>query len=158
MIKILERGLKTILDDNQHELVLLLQRKNLPSEWLSTLLGAVQDIPNLILKMNKLVFNENAPVSLRALFPSILNYLLDDEDLIPSHKDQEIIGLLDDAYLVHKVATILSENFSDFEAASSKKFLEVLVELIPSNVKEQLDRLIDDTFVRVVGEAERIGF
>jgi uncharacterized membrane protein YkvA (DUF1232 family) len=81
---------------------------------------------------------------------SILAYVFDEEDLLPE-ASFGLIGMLDDAYLVHAFVGALTRMYP-FAASSSSSYdtpaphaSEVVARLLPEGVAESLLRTCDDT-------------
>jgi hypothetical protein len=79
----------------------------------------------------------------------ILHYCLDEEDLLPE-RDFGILGLLDDAYLVHVFATSLHYTYPHVDIAfagyqpPNDHVFRVVRTLLPAGVAEALDRTCDN--------------
>jgi hypothetical protein len=80
----------------------------------------------------------------------ILNYILDEEDLLPEASFGQL-GLLDDAYLVHGFVGLLRQTYPSVEpesagytAPDARKF-ELVASLLPAGVAESLLRTCEST-------------
>jgi hypothetical protein len=80
---------------------------------------------------------------------SILNYVFDEEDLLPEASFGDL-GFLDDAYLVHVFAAMLAQTYpfaepaADYSAPDDRAF-EVVASLLPQGVAQALRRTCEST-------------
>ena len=80
---------------------------------------------------------------------TILTYIFDEEDLLPE-ASYGVIGLLDDAYLVHGFVDSLSRMYplapaSNGYAAPEARTSEIVAALLPEGVSESLRRTCEST-------------
>jgi hypothetical protein len=75
----------------------------------------------------------------------IVQYCFDEEDLFPE-QDYGILGLLDDAYLIHRFVNMLQEMYSHVEMENvgyrvpEKSTFQLVRALLPAGVCDALDR------------------
>jgi len=80
---------------------------------------------------------------------AILNYLFDEDDLLPE-SSFGAIGLLDDAYLVHAFVAMLRQTFPFVEPAASyaapeARVFDVVASLLPEGISQALLRTCEST-------------
>jgi hypothetical protein len=113
---------------------------------LEQFLHAVPDALSSALAMSR---DERCGRSVGFATGSILTYLFDDEDLLPE-ASFGILGLLDDAYLVHLFEAILRQTYpyvdpSTSYAAPDGQALEIVASLLPDGVAHALFRTAEST-------------
>jgi hypothetical protein len=75
----------------------------------------------------------------------VLQYCFEEDDLFPE-RDYGILGLLDDAYLVHRFAMMLQQMYPHVELGGTKyqppdeKTLRIVSTMLPAGVCDALDR------------------
>jgi uncharacterized membrane protein YkvA (DUF1232 family) len=79
----------------------------------------------------------------------ILNYVLDEEDLLPE-ASFGALGLLDDAYLVHVFVAMLRQTYPYVETSAAyampeQHTLEIVASLLPEGVAHALQRTCEST-------------
>lgn len=78
-----------------------------------------------------------------------LNYVFDEDDLLPE-QDFGIIGFLDDAYLAHIYAGMLSRMYPQVNTSGmgyqppDERTLNIVRSLLPAGVAEALERTVDN--------------
>jgi hypothetical protein len=79
----------------------------------------------------------------------VLNYVFDEDDLLPE-QESGIIGLLDDAYLAHIYVGALSRMYSQVDTSEAgfqppdERTLNVVRSLLPAGVASALERTVDN--------------
>jgi hypothetical protein len=79
----------------------------------------------------------------------VLDYLFDEEDLLPE-RDFGILGLLDDAYLAHIYAGMLSRMYPHVDTSGTgyqppdERTLNVVRSLLPAGIANALERTADN--------------
>ncbi|MGH9841195.1 MAG: hypothetical protein ACREEM_20775 [Blastocatellia bacterium] len=78
-----------------------------------------------------------------------LDYLFDEDDLLPE-RDFGILGLLDDAYLAHIYAGMLSRMYPQVDTSGTgyqppdERTLNVVRSLLPAGIASALERTVDN--------------
>jgi uncharacterized membrane protein YkvA (DUF1232 family) len=157
MRDVLRRGLESILNEGKNNFRTYLEQNGFPAEWEEKAYSSIMSIPDVLLVLNQLTYDRNAPLAARALFPALVSYMLNEADLIPSHKGQLVIGLLDDAFLVHCVARKLAAKLSDHIKVASDEHLAFLEKIVPEEVREELEAIVEETITEAVRQAEQLG-
>jgi hypothetical protein len=79
----------------------------------------------------------------------MLDYLFDEKDLLPE-RDFGILGLLDDAYLAHIFAGMLSRMYPQVDTSGTgyqppdERTLNVVRSLLPAGIANALERTVDN--------------
>src|SRR5436853_1016466 len=98
---LLERGIEVVLRSSsaEDELRELVAKAGLEAEAAEHLRQTLEAIPSILVAITR-DLSKGDP-TIRSLFHAIVDYLIQEENLIPSHAGRPILGLLDDVYLVH---------------------------------------------------------
>lgn len=148
---LLERGIRSALADGAGELEAYLAHLDLPPETLEHVRQTVEALPGLLVALDRALWSRDAPLFARALYMVVLSYLIHDDDLIPGDR-HPVLGLLDDAYLLHRAAQELRDHMATVYMRSIDGGAELLARVLPAPVVAQLDAKIRDA----VGAAEQI--
>jgi uncharacterized membrane protein YkvA (DUF1232 family) len=113
---------------------------------LERVLRAVPDALATALAMSK---DPRCGASVAFATGPILNYVLDEEDLLPE-ASFGALGLLDDAYLVHVFVAMLRQTYPYVEtpaayATPEQHTLEMVASLLPEGVAHALQRTCEST-------------
>ncbi len=118
-------------------------------------LEAIRALPVVLEALDEITWDDNAPPAARALLPMVVTYLLRSDDLIPSHEGQILLGVMDDAYLTHRIALQVSGVMTSRQGSALARYLEHLSAALPETVVGALDEMAEDAFLRITVETER---
>ena len=133
---LLERGVKSVLDDpeSDKELDELLGARAMDAESAEHVRQTVAAMPGLLVSVERALAAPETPPHARELFLIVLSYVLDEENLIPSHAGKPLLGLLDDVYLLHLAALELKGNLRRVELHSVAGGAHLLEQILPRSV------------------------
>jgi hypothetical protein len=115
------------------------------ADRLATFINSVPDALDILIRLGK------EPGSGRAIAfgtSQVLLYALDEEDLLPE-TSEDPVGILDDAYLVHRYLTRVYDSYADVRERLGAGQLvdpaaiEFVAQLLPDGVAATLDRTCD---------------
>ena len=130
---LLERGVKSVLDDpeSEKELDALLGSSAMDAESADHVRQAVGALPGLLQSVERSLAAPGTPAHARELFLVVLSYMLDEENLIPSHAGKPLLGLIDDVYLLHLAALELKGHLRRVDLNSVAGGALLLEQLLP---------------------------
>lgn len=99
-------------------------------------LRALRRLPEALLALCALEWQEETPLILRTLLPLVTTYMFKEDNLIPTRDGQILAGALDDAYLAFAACSYAAESQLQLSFASEK---EAIATLLPAEVVAQLD-------------------
>ncbi|MGF1466118.1 MAG: hypothetical protein ACFCGT_08280 [Sandaracinaceae bacterium] len=149
---LLSLGVEAALAERGEDLEGLVAGGAHPDTTVEHLRQTLEALPGLLSAVELALQRETAPLFARTLFMIVIGYLLREDDLIPMHGDQPLLGLLDDTYLLHRAAQELREELEEVEMRSVDGGTALLSSVLPRDVVRELDRAI----ARARGEAEAI--
>ena len=129
---LLERGIEVVLRSSsaEDELRELVAKAGLEAEAAEHLRQTLEAIPSILVAITR-DLSKGDP-TIRSLFHAIVDYLIQEENLIPSHAGRPILGLLDDVYLVH------------VDMRSISGGAQLLEQVLPRGVITSLRSIVDD--------------
>lgn len=135
---LLTRGIEQVLSLADAELDELLASQQLPRDAGEHIEATVRAMPGLLSSMQAAMAKPDAPKHARELFLVAVDYLLTEDDLIPSHAGQPLYGLLDDVYLLHVAAYELRDHVGPVDERSVAGGMALLEMALPRDVVTQL--------------------
>lgn len=149
---LLTRGIASALVDGGAELGAHLTRLGQPPETVEHVRQTVEALPGLLVALDRALWQRDAPLYARALYMTVVSYLIHDDDLIPTDERHPVLGLLDDTYLLHRAAQELRDHMGTVYMRSVDGGVDLLARVLPPSIVEQLDTKIREA----VGTAERM--
>lgn len=143
-------GIRTALERGGSELEELVVTVGLPREAADHVRETLMAMPALLVSMDA-ALAQHADASRRALWRSVLSYLLMDDDLIPTNEGKPLRGVLDDAYLLHRAAQELRRDLPGIELRDLDGGAALLKSVLPIGIARELD----DRVVRIVQSRSR---
>lgn len=140
MASLLERGVRSVLGEPEsgEELRGLLEALAVDEDSAEHIEQTLEAMPGLLVSMERALAAPDAPPHARELFLVVLSYVLDDNNLIPSHEGKPLLGLLDDVYVIHLAALELQEHLGRVDMRSVAGGAELLGRILPRDVIGQL--------------------
>jgi len=157
MKEIFKRGIDSIIEQGADDFRAHLEQSGMASADLERARAALVSIPDTLSAFNRATHDEDAPIALRALFPALVSYLLSEDDLLPSRGDQLVLGLLDDAYLVHSACLQVIGTLPNGNSLAPQEHLRFLTEVVPADVREKLDGVVEEVITEATSQAEQLG-
>ena len=102
----------------------------------------LEALPGLVEKIHDALDREGGPPSARELFLRLVRYLFTENDLIPAHAGEVLLGLVDDAYLVHRAAQEMRGHLSLVDMRSVDGGAALLRALLPDEIVDALDEVV----------------
>lgn len=155
--KVLERGLSRAMEEGAQDLRANLAERNLPKGLFEECQEAALAMPSALEAINALTYDAKAPMALRALFPAVMSYLFSEENLVKSEGKQLLLGLLDDAYLVHLTVRQVLSSLPASHAEPNRRHLAALSRALPEGVAKALEKTVADAAEQSAREARRYG-
>jgi hypothetical protein len=101
----------------------------------------IEAMPALLVAITRdLASADEAP---RRLFHAIVDYLIQEENLIPSHAGRPLLGLLDDVYLVHVAAISVESHLGRVDMRSVAGGAQLLEQILPRGISAELRGMVD---------------
>ena len=140
LVDLLSRGVNSVLDEPEvnHELSELVTRSGLPEEAREHIRQTLRAMPGLLASMQMSLTGESVGSPARAVFATVVAYLLEEDDLIPSHAGLPLLGLLDDVYFLHAAACALKDQLGRVDTRSVVGGAKLLEDVLPSGVTSEL--------------------
>lgn len=140
---LMERGIQAILsspnaDEELRDLVIAAGHDADAAEHLRQTLEAM---PALLVAVTRDLARADATV--RRLFHAVVDYLIQEENLIPSHAGRPLLGLLDDVYLVHVAAKAVEAHLDRVDMRSVSGGAHLLEQVLPRDVTASLRSIVD---------------
>lgn len=86
---------------------------------------------------------DHADAATRRVFHAVIDYLIQEENLIPSHDGRPLLGLFDDVYLVHLAAKALEAHLQQVDMRSVSGGAHLLEQVLPRSVTSELRGIVD---------------
>lgn len=150
--QILVRGLGSALHEGEAELDAHVAQLGETPETAEHIRQTVEAMPGLLIAVDRALRMPEVPLFARTLYFVVMSYLLQDDDLIPMHEGRPVLGLLDDAYLLHRACQELRNHMTSVEMRSVDGGAALLARVLPEPVAAQLNAKIVDA----VSEATRL--
>ena len=147
MRELQRRGIGSVLEQGAGDV---------PASQLPAARAALDGMVELLCAFNRATTNEQVPMAVRALFPAVLSYCFTEDDLLPSRGSQLVLGLLDDAFIVHRAAVEVAGPLG-VDLETTRKHLAFLEQVLPADVRRRLDALVVDTLTSTTSHAEQLG-
>jgi hypothetical protein len=147
---LLTRGVREALLEGRPELDAFLRQAGAPEGTGEHIAQTLEAMPGLIVALDRALSKPEVPPFASALFDVVVRYLIRDDDLIPTHGGESILGLLDDVFLLHRAAQELRAHLDGVEMRSVDGGVHLLEGVLPAEVVRQLDRQV----ARAVEEAQ----
>jgi len=140
--KLLATGIQVTLDsdDARAELDALIDDAGQPADAADHVRHTLEAMPGLLGSIYETLRKSGAPASARSLFDTVVSYLLEEDDLIPTHQGRPMLGILDDVFLLHTAALEISEHLGLVDIRSIAGGAQLLESLLPDDVVEELQR------------------
>lgn len=136
---LLERGLREVIAEHAGELEAYVAERRLEPETADHLRQTLQALPGLLNALDGAIYSEGVPAHARATFSHVVRYLLLEDDLVPARDDRQLVGLLDDVYLLHRAAQELREHIDGVDFRSIDGGTDLLARVLPPDVVAVLD-------------------
>ncbi len=137
--ELLKRAIVTVTEEGAEEIAMLVRTAGLPDEAADHVQQTLHAFPGLLIGMERSPADEGVPPYAQALFAQVMAYLLEDDNLIPSHAGKPILGLLDDDYLLHRAALEIGDALGRVDLRSVAGGCDLLSKLLPRDVVTQLE-------------------
>ena len=149
---LLTRGIRSALADGEAELSAHLLHLGHPEETIEHVRQTVEALPGLLVALDRALPAPGIPLFARTLYMVVLGYLIQDDDLIPVDERHPVLGLLDDAYLLHRATQELRDHMGTVYMRSIDGGTDLLARVLPPSIVAALDAKIAEA----VGTAERV--
>ena len=136
---LLERGIREALAEGQGELEAYVAERNGEPGTVPHLRQALEALPGLLNALDGAIYSPEVPAHARDTFSHVVRYLLLEDDLVPSRDDRLLVGMLDDAYLLHRAAQELREHIAGVDFRSIDGGAALLAGVLPPDVVAVLD-------------------
>lgn len=140
---LLNRGIAAVIAEGAGELEMLVRQQGLAPEAAEHIRQVIEAIPGLLVAVDRALEARAEAPKARALFLEVLAYVLLDDNLIPARSGKPVVGLLDDAYFVHRAAQELREHMTEVDMRSIDGAVELLRRVLPASVWRELDERIE---------------
>ena len=141
---LLTRGVRAALAEGDEDLVRYVVQGGHAEGTAEHLRQTLEAMPGLLVAIDAALRRSPAASQFgRTLFLVVTGYLLRDDDLIPVHEGQPLLGLLDDTYLLHRAAQELRDEIAMVDMRSVDGGASLLASVLPKDVVRQLDATID---------------
>jgi len=117
-------------------------------------LDALRHMPGVIVGLDEMTWDEEAPTAARALLPTVMTYLFKRDDLIPAHDGEVVLGLLDDAYVALRAANEAAGQSDLLDREVIERHLASLRAVLPEGIVSDLDALVDEAVTAVTAQAD----
>jgi len=151
------RGIDSIFAEGEDDFRRHLDHQGLGADGLGSAREALRSMVDTLITLNRATLDEEVPMAVRAMLPSLVSYFLAEEDLIPSRPGQLVLGLLDNAYLVHRIAMELDGQARGIEADTAQRHVSFLEKVLPEEVRARLEEVATDTVTSAMSQAELLG-
>jgi hypothetical protein len=94
----------------------------------------LEALPGLLASIERALAATHATEHARELFLVVLSYVLDDDNLIPSHAGKPLLGLLDDVYVLHLAALELEKHLGRVDMRSVAGGAHLLEQVLPREI------------------------
>lgn len=142
---LLARGIRSTLAEHRSELDRIAGNAGLPEGSGEHLAQCLEALPGLLVALDREV-QMSADPTVHRMWSSLVSYLLLDDDLVPSRDGAPIMGLLDDAYLVHLAVERVMTRVSDRTAIDARSVAggaQLLRLTLPAGVVRALGDQLD---------------
>ena len=141
---LLAKGIEVTLatDSARADLDRLIADASLPADAAEHVRHTLEAMPGLLGSIYEALSDPTAPPPARSLFNAVVAYLLEEDDLIPTHSDSPMLGMLDDLYLLHRAALEIASHLGRVDMRSIAGGAQLLESLLPAEVVEELERKI----------------
>jgi hypothetical protein len=136
---LIDKGLAAVLGEDDSALERLVTGLGAPAEAAGHVRATLLAMPELMRAVDDALWAESTPREARLLWLNVVSYLVHDRDMVPATERDPILGLLDDTYLVHKVALELGPHLGPVDLRSVAGGVELLGSLLPRGVIRELD-------------------
>ncbi len=136
---LITQGLAAVLGANDTRLAELVVALGAPEEAAPHVRQTLESMPTLMRAIDDALWSGAAPPEARVLWLTVVSYLVHDRNLVPAGERNPIAGLLDDAYLLHRVALELEGHLGPVDMRSVAGGAQLLSELLPRGVVRRLD-------------------
>jgi len=153
---ILNAGIETIIREGRQDLVADLSARELSDQSISAAEKALRMLPSIIEQLNRAFQDEACLMSVRMLFPTLMTYLWQTNDLIPSREGQLVLGLLDDAYLAVCIAKEVEVDL-DLPEGSLDQAGVALKTLLPKETVGAIEKLVEEIITNATASVEQKG-
>ena len=96
-------------------------------------------MPGLMRAVDEALGSGSPPKHAQRLWLTVISYLVHDRDLVPTDTKNPILGLLDDAYLLHRAALALQDHLAAVDMMSVAGGAQLLGQLLPRGAVLALD-------------------
>lgn len=139
---LLTRGVREALTEGATQLEAFLAEGTHEEGTAEHLHQTLEAMPGLLVALDAALRRDDAPLFSRTLFGVVLSYLLREDDLIPMHEGEPLLGLLDDTYLLHRAAQELRDHLTAVDLRSVDGGASLLASVLPADVVRRLDAIV----------------
>jgi len=136
---LIEKGLEAILGEDDAALEKVVTGLGVGAEAAAHVHEALVALPTLMRAVDDALWRESTPKEARLLWLTVVSYLVHDRDMVPANDSNPIMGLVDDVYLVHKVALELQDHLGSVDMLSVAGGAQLLGGMLPAGLVRQLD-------------------
>ncbi|RMH38221.1 MAG: hypothetical protein D6689_19840 [Deltaproteobacteria bacterium] len=126
----------------------LLADARLPEDAGEHIRATLQAMPALLLSINDAIEQPDAPMRAKRLFRTVISYLVKEHDLVPMTEGRPLLGLLDDAYLLHRSAVVLKADLRGLLERNVAGGMDLLASVLPRGVVTALNELVAAAYER----------
>jgi hypothetical protein len=142
---LLERGIRSVLaeEDADGELADLVARQGLDGDSAEHIKQTLEAMPALLVAIEGSLRRPDVPEHARHLFRTVFDYVMTEDNLIPSHAGKPLLGLLDDVYLIHLAAIELEQHLGRVDMRSVTGGAQLLESALPPMVTQALRGFVE---------------
>jgi uncharacterized membrane protein YkvA (DUF1232 family) len=144
LFNLLTRGVREALAEGGADLEAFLAEGAHEEGTAEHLRQCLEAMPGLLVALDGALRTEAAPLHARALFMVVVGYLLQEDDLIPVHEGEPLLGLLDDTYVLHRAAQELRDHVQPVDLRSVDGGVALLRSVLPRDVVRRLDATVEE--------------
>lgn len=139
---LLERGIAAVLAEVEaaEELRELVTAAGHDEDAVEHVRQTLEAMPALLVAVTRDLSSKDRKT--RHLFNTVLDYLLTEDNLIPSHAGKPLLGLLDDVYLVHVAAIAVQDRLGRVDMRSVTGGADLLEQILPRDVTGKLRDIV----------------
>jgi uncharacterized membrane protein YkvA (DUF1232 family) len=136
---VLRKGLDSVIGSDDRAIHEIIEHIGATPDHVEHIRATLMTLPDLMFAVDRALRNGSAPAHAKRMWLMVISYLVLDRDLIPASEDNPVLGLLDDAYLLHRAAEELAPHLESVDVRSISGGAEMLAGLLPITVVRQLD-------------------
>lgn len=136
---LMEKGLGVVLGEDGGRLEALVGELGAREGTAEHVRQTLFAMPGLMRAVDEALAARDTPREAQRLWLTVISYLVHDRDMMPASERHPILGLLDDAYLLHRVALALQNHLAEVDMMSVAGGAQLLAQLLPRGVVRRLD-------------------